>query len=194
MAEMPSNEDIRTFYRNTVAMVKGAPCKIVDVNGNARVHYRNIRDGELRMIGYDPKLIVPPPRIGYVNYEGECAYFYRRPVRKMQMGVNHQNLGRDKIRGAHYRMDGVLSVDPWIDAVADAIENKYPSLVVCRKKAGIFGGIWAFDKQFAIDEESNIYYRSQHVGHLPPKANSIEQIEFIPEFEYLKLITTGVFK
>jgi hypothetical protein len=194
MLEIPSNDDLRTFYRNTLAMVNGSPARIIDVVGDRSLHYKDIRSNNMGKIRYDSKVITPPPRIGFVNYDGEASYFYRRPMRKMQMGVSNGNLGRTKIRGLRYSDNGVLGIDPWILEVADAIEGKYPSVLEARRRARIFSGIVAFDKQFAVDEESAVYYKDERVGVFLREGRTIQDIKFNDQFLHLELITTGVFK
>lgn len=189
MAEI-SYEDARTLFEGCVINYQGTPCKVTRINEELVARLRNIQNGR----STDVKVKVtefcnPLPRLGFMNHSSNgVAYVERKPVRRYQAGLNANNIrvGFPDIRypdGADVVNRAVLGME--CVEFSDMLLNQYPSFKEAIASVKEFGGSVAFDRQFAIDEGLNIYWKIHRVGSIPKNCSTVERIEFKKEYEEL---------
>jgi hypothetical protein len=104
------------------------------------------------------------------------------------MGLSRSNVGRKYL--THFS-EGRGAAEQLIErfnckAIGLAMLNKYPSLEEAQDQAIKETGGYAFDKQFAVDFEQNVFYKTKRVGRNGPKG-----IRFDKGFEFLSLLIGG---
>lgn len=188
--------DLVTYFKNTVCMIDGVPSYVVRISDDNKFYYKNLITNEAGYIDFDPKRVrSPDARLGMVNMAGVAYYLQRRPVRRYQMGLTKENTVVGAIEGVDYRNAGLgnealARID--CSEVADALVGNYPSFAEALERVKTFGGVVAFDRQFAIDEARYIYYRKNRVGRVPRMVTSPEHITFDEGYEYLSCVVNGI--
>lgn len=180
--------DIVQLYCNSVIMYDGRPCFVKYYNNQSNditlydLYYQREFDIKFKRSLFKPVR----GRIGYVNHNGLSAYLSRAPIRQYSIGLTYNNLKCsynqfERLNKLNRKLiDELTSLQ--IKGIADAIANKYPSLDEAFKIAKKTNGSCAFDKQFAIDYDARIYYKSKYVGDF-----TIDKgISFNEQLDYLK--------
>lgn len=187
--------DIKRDVVGTVMMYDGVPHFILKVNDNKELTASPVADPTATSkFSYNSKLLKPiTGRIGMISDgEGSVVYATRLPARKFHIGLSSASLVLDMV----YRTPDMGQKDTLylmkqfaLPTVADALLNKYPSVATAYKIAKQSNGAMPFDKQFAVDHTRAIYYKTgKVVGHFPPKAKTVQEIQFKPEFDHLRLL------
>lgn len=187
--------DIKRDVVGTVMMYDGVPYFIQKVNDVKELIARPVADPTATSkFPYNSKLLKPiTGRIGMISDgEGSVVYATRLPARKFFIGLSSNTLSVDMV----YRTpdmgqkDTLYSIKQFaLPTVADALLNKYPSVAMAYKIAKQANGAMPFDKQFAVDHTRAVYYKTgKVVGHFPPKAKTVQEIQFKPEFDHLRLL------
>ena len=191
-----SVQDLTTYFKNTVAMVKGRPWHILQISRDKTLQGKDLLTGEVKAVAYDPRVVTgPTTRLGMVNINGVAYYLKRRPVRRYQVGISAENTRPYILDGVNYNnaavdnrvLNNVHSIE-----VANTLIGKFPSFQEALISVKQFGGVVAFDRQFAIDEERNIYFKTKRVGRLPRMVSNPDHIVFNKGYEYLSCIVTEV--
>lgn len=138
------------------------------------------------------KKITPPyTRIGMLNICGSVVYCERRPIRQYHVGFTRANTSINMI-GTSYPdgLDNTMRHAARFDTVEvfESLTNKYPSFEEALAYAEDFGCAKAFDKQFAVTESREIFYKTKNVGKISDRKAKVDQIVFKPGFEALKLL------
>jgi hypothetical protein len=188
-----SNEDLRQYWKATACLIKGVPSFVIEIiraeeQGKLRVHYRDLTTMVPKRELISPNEISHVNnRLGFMNSNGLCAYISRTPVRKYMMGLSDGNIRVERPGRMDYRRD-LHDFSVQSREFADMINGKYPTIKQSLDIIKDFGGAVAFDRQFAIDEERNIYYKAQIVGKAGRGTIDRRGLVFKPEFEYLKSV------
>lgn len=187
-----SEHDIVQLYADSVCMYDGHPVKVIKAGHNMRI--LNLEHGKESVVKFDyNKFKSLKTRLGFVNADGFVYYAARRPARRFSVGITRSNtliqhVGPQPKDYRHFR--GVSDVvtrmvtKDW----HNTITGQYPSLQMAAKIALNTKGCCAFDRQFAIDNERNIYYKMERVGILPKLARSTNRITFNEGKEHLELL------
>lgn len=189
-------EDLRRDFVGCVVMFGNKPVHILSVARDGTVSYRDMFSQREAHAPFTIKdFCKPVPRVGFVNILNSVMYISREPVRKYFMGVNPQNVTCKAILGLDYpsgaQATKARAAALGIPEVADAIMGKYPSLADACKKVKKFGGACAFDKQFCITAESNIFYKGDKVGVCPLNAKGSADIQWNEGKQYLSILLDG---
>lgn len=188
--------DLITYFKNTVCMINGRPAYVIRISEDREFYYKDLLSNENKIMEFDPKKIKgPDSRLGMVNLNGVAYYMQRRPVRRYQMGITKENTVIHGLAGVDYRNAGINNeVLNRIDSseVANALMGDYPSFADALERVKTFGGVVAFDRQFAIDENRRIYYKKDVVGSVPRMVTSAEHIRFSEGYEYLSCVVNGI--
>lgn len=196
MDDRISVHDLITYYRGTLCEVNGKLAYIIKIAENYTFYGRFIETGEEFKLRYDDiDIRAVDRRLGMINYNGVCWYLSRRSVRRYQIGIDGGNVRAGVLEGIEYRNNGIndaLMKKFDIPEVAKMLNGNYPSFKECLDHVKVFGGVLAFDRQFAISETRDIYYKTSVVGRLPRMCSSPEHIVFNEGFEYLSCVLNEV--
>ena len=188
-----SDADVRQFYNKTLCLYKGEPVYVREAAAG-RISIVHLQTGKKEVVDFQPEDFGPlRSRIGMINESGAVFFMKRTPVRLMQVGHSLNNCRLETVilsnveGGQRLATDRLRSLQT--PSLYSAIKGEYPSFQTALKsitedgRAGI-----AFDKQFAIDNRRNIFYRLQRVGVLPEGSKKIGDIQFKKGLEYLSLL------
>lgn len=192
--EVLGYDDIVQQYAQNIVLFKGRPVFVHSVSIGAP-HSLNCTDlvtqkrvsGRFNMHDFTP----PNMRIGMVNINGATLYVTRKPVRRMNVGINSQNL--------IIKYLDVVYIDGAQQAIAEVQRLKtadlgsamlgiYPTFEESLEFVSEFKGAMAFDRQFAVCSKRKIHYKTNVVGVLARGVNTIDGIVFSAEFEHLELL------
>ena len=203
MAKM-SHQDFARYHHNTVAYYKGDLVHIITsaeaADGVERVQTARVKNGqrvvaveEMEIDGFEPVT----DRIGNVNVHGKgVVYVVRIPARRFHRGLHPDILKTSSLIGrATYEDSRNITGLANLPSLFDAIQNKYPSLRQAADRVSQKQGVCcAFDKQFSVDSDRQIYYRDKVVGALPRGKSKIEDIVLAPDFQHLEILLTGQYE
>jgi hypothetical protein len=165
--EIPYKDLVRDFV-NCVVMYKNKPVYIQTVTPKGLVLYTDLLTQKTGEAVFTLKAFSSPlRRLGYVNIGLYCAYLTRNPFRKFFMGLNRGNT-TVSLPNIDFKVDvqalmaGVRALTS--PEVGKAILDTYPTFKQACTQVKTFGGICAFDKQFAIHESGAVYYKNVNVG------------------------------
>lgn len=184
-----NHADVHQLYSETVCRYKGAPIRVMEINRDLMVTIMLLRHGKLAQVKFEQELFGPPlGRIGFVNEGVHAFYVTRQPVRRYQVGLNRGNVKYHHLPMADrkkaerdYNVAQKMNTKSW----AKALDNEYPSLAEALRIATEHKGTVAFDKQFAVDGERNIYYKTNKVGTIPPRMSTVKRVVFLKGYEHL---------
>lgn len=186
-------DDLHTMYLGSVCMYKGEPVKVEQVFMRDKPTFTllYLALGKHVDVKFSLKdFSAPVGRIGFVNHGNMAWYVTRRPSRQWSVGLKSGNVLIKSVNSM-YRKVGSERVRQevgkmGIKAVALALKGDYPKFEEALKLAVEHRGVYAFDKQFAIDADKNIFYKTELVGKLT-RGKQLQHVEFLPEREYLEL-------
>jgi hypothetical protein len=171
-----SKNDVEQLYLGCLLRYKGDIVKVYDVLSADEVEIFKLASQESVIVPFIQSDFTPiAERIGFVNdFPNGVAYISRQPKRLFSVGITSNNTRITLLAGILLprHIVGFTSL-----AIVDAINNKYPSLSQALKIVSKESRHCAFDKQFAIDSNRNIYFKSRGiVGYLPKPYRSKERI------------------
>lgn len=188
-----SIEDIFQLYNGSVCLYKGEPVKVVEILGRNEIVLRSLEFSKKFSVKFSfDYFSAPIGRIGFVNHGNLAVYVTRRPLRQWAVGLKNSNikcrLPLIKVDIEHLdKLKAIRDVGKMeLKAMAMSLKNNYPSFADALKLAVNKKGVFAFDKQFAVDYERNIYYKTRHVGRVP-RGTNLEKTVFTPGNDYLLL-------
>lgn len=131
-------------------------------------------------------------RLGMVNVFDSVIYMSRIPIRKMAIGLNKSNIsvntvpteypeGKDDTRYAVQSLviapivNTLLGIYPSLEEALQQVNKEKPSTI-------------AFDRQFAVNSQSEVFYKTKIVGYVKKSAKSATEIEFDPGYSHLSLL------
>jgi len=186
-----SVEDIRTLFVDSLCTYKGDPVKAKECNHNKQVTVYYLENAHEVTVPFRlSDFGAPVGRIGYVNHGNHAFYFSRKPLRQYAVGVNRSNTS---IKACPCVVDGdCLNFQYQLNkmehkTIAKAMRNIYPKFEKALEQAIKKRGVYAFDKQFAVDFHNRIWYKNKLVGKIPEKCNTVDAIILYPEYSYLEL-------
>lgn len=189
MAEIATG-DLEQLYGKSIVLYKGKPVKVLTFNLREAT-VLSLITGRKMHVEFKAEDFKPPVgRIGFINHGGHAFYVMRNPVRRFSIGHTQYNTvvrvldGHRDNQYAAYEQVRALNVKGW----GAALMNDYPPFKNAIGIAKETEGSCAFDKQFAVDAERNIYYKHRCVGTIPPRTTKLGRIQFQPEFQYLELL------
>lgn len=192
MAEI-SHQDLCTMYQSSVVLYKDRPVKVKKVGAKREFNLLNLRTQRQAIVPFVQKdFSAPCRRLGFVNYGMSVCYLTRKPKRQFCIGISSENTLVEALSDEFYP-DGkantrakVMSFD--IPELADTLFNEYPTLADAIKQVKAFEGACAFDKQFAVSYDFEIYYRTLYVGDIAKNCTSVDKIQWKPGFEHLAIL------
>lgn len=187
-----SEADIGQLFGDSVCLYDGHPVKVVRAGNNMRI--LNLEHGKESTVKFDfNKFKALKSRLGFVNVNGVAFYAARTPSRNFSVGITQRNVkinapnpglyNRNAYHAAYDRVRKMVGKE-WFDT----IKGSYPNLATAIKVAVNTKGLCAFDRQFAIDCNRNVYYKLTKVGSLPERARSTNRVTFYKGCEHLELL------
>lgn len=185
MAEL-SLADQQQQYGNSLILYKGKPHKVKQIADTVRL--LDLATQRIKYADFSLKDFAPPFfRFGYVNVEETVIYVQRLPLRIMQVGVNDNNCkfawnygDRNRNREEAFRKVAAFECPE----VLDMLVGNYPNLKTAYKKAMEHAGSYAFDKQFSVNFNGEIFYKTKSVGFI----HEDDKIIFNKNCEHLDLL------
>lgn len=186
-----SAADVDQLYRRSIIMYKGRPARVLNVDQNKDMHVLSLITGKKGVVPFKQGDFKPSlGRIGFINNNGHAFYAVRHPSRRYSIGLTSSNVTvhalehrNDKWRVAQ---DQVLSMN--VRGWGQALLNDYPKFRDAITIAKDNNGSCAFDKQFAVDANRNIYFKQKRVGVIPSRMSTTGRILFDAPFQFLEIL------
>jgi hypothetical protein len=183
-----SVEDIRQLYVGSVCMHKGVPIYFYKVSMEHVVTYYVLETQALKTAKFSLKDFTSPAgRLGFVNVMGGAVYVQRLPVRRFSVGLTKENLLVKTVRGCRYPEGENASIERIKGRNTPELHytmmGVFPSMEEAYNEAVDVRGCVAFDRQFCINCDTGVYYKTQFVGVYGDK-----KINFEPQHKYLELL------
>lgn len=190
MPEM-SLDDLSSLYKHSVVLMNNKPVYVEAFNQRCEVLVFDLLSQRHKTVSYTSSLFkAPTRRIGFVNINESVVYVYRNPLRRYKIGYSDENikvctidvpypLNRSITRD---RVEKLKAIE-----IADAMNNRYPSLTQAWLNSLRFNGACAFDKQFAVSYDGVVFYKTSRVG-FADRVDGRMYVRFTEEHEHLKLL------
>ena len=127
-----------------------------------------------------------------VNVYDSVVYLTRIPMRKMGIGINKGNIAINllPVKYPKGRDDTIYCIrDLVYEGIHDTLTGKFPTLEEALKKvAKEAPSTIAFDRQFAVNSDGHIYYKTQFVGEIALDAKEVSEIEFYETYKHLAIL------
>ena len=196
MAEIITTEDITQLFSGCTIMYKKEPVYVREVESRNKIHIQYLKDSKKITVPFSFDDFKPvSSRLGFINISNGVIYLTRRPIRRFQVGLCNTNVSM------HWPLSNIgvhnhVLVDKLhrlnTVEVFNCIEGKYPTFKQCCARVKKAPAIMAFDKQFAIDSNGDVFYRSKRVGKFNLEQHKeIEDIVFNKGAEHLILLLKG---
>lgn len=164
-----SVRDLKTMYQRSLILWKNQPCYVSDITEDYKFTLFDLGTQKYKRVKWIPENFVPPSvRIGYVNLGTNCVYMHRIPARRYKIGLNEENielvqqeheLSRAEKEMANHILGRMDSINLY-----NSLMGNYPGIENALEEAVENNGYVAFDKQFAIGPNKDIYYKGKRVG------------------------------
>lgn len=187
-------EDINQLFEGTLCRYKDSVVKVEGIRDAKTLRVFDLRTQRVKDIPFVlEEMGAPLGRIGFVNHCNWAFYITRKPLRRYQVGLSRNNIQIQAVvadnPGGHplrQAMEEVTNLK--LSTFLDSVNNVFPSFEDALEKAVERKGVYAFDRQFAVDYGRNIYFRDKFCGILPPRVRKKERIVFQQKFEHLDLL------
>lgn len=183
-----TREDVNQFFLGTLCQYNGHIVKCKDIlYPDVLIVY--LKTGKKDTVHFDPLLFkAPPSRIGMVNAKAGCVFVSRKPVRRFSIGISADNSTVKGVGSGPVLNSEIIRYLSTFDRkeLFSAITNDYPSFEDACKNAIAANGTFAFDRQFAVDFDGNVYYRAFKAGKIDLKKELVvENIKFTQSYRHL---------
>lgn len=187
--------DLNTLFYNTVVLYNNRPTKVLRISENKVFRLLDLEAQKISVVPMAHRAITSPTRrLGMVNIDCTVMFIKRIPYRKYQIGINAGNVAIKylALEVPHPARDVETKLHSMEHAsIADCMFGRYPDLETAYNSAVEFAGVFAFDRQFAVDYAGNIYYKLKCVGRIPGNKPVVKEIIWDPRFKYLILLLEG---
>lgn len=180
------NEDIPQLVKQSVILYKDQPVFVEAINGRI-LSLKNLITDKISEAVFSFKDFRAPSELGMVNIQKTCVYFWRKPMRQWSMGLTFGNSTWEYVSKKYEPLDLYQFTDLMYKfnnkEIANCIINNYPDIKQAVKTALENKSIVAFHRNFAVDGERNIYYKTHGVVG---RVNRIHQVIFDEPCKYLE--------
>ena len=167
MYQSASWDDLKTMFLRTLVIYKGSLVFVSEICPDRSCLLFSLKT-QKQMTLENPfdDFSTQAMRIGMVNLHAHCLYVERLPVRKWRVGLDLSNLSVHAFPecGENYRKSKAEFDTLTCSAIAKAVFSEYPSYKEAYESVKKYNGIMAFDKQFAISSNGELFYKHYHVG------------------------------
>lgn len=188
-------DDLRTFWKGCIAFYKNEPVLVISVGKGERnekvAQIKRLKDGSIEKIeiAENNTLVPPDSRLGFVNLNGMVIYTSRTPVRRFMMGINDSNLKASKlVNYFRYERGEIHQLSTSSIEFYRTLKGEYPTLPEALEQVKTFGGVCAFDRQFAVCENRLLYYKTKQVGKVLRGACDLRGLSLNEDKQYLKSV------
>lgn len=161
-------DDCNQKFKNTIMMVDGSAKFITAILSQSQFKAIDLRSDEAEVVEVNERNLKAPARIGMVQVNNGVAYVSRNAARMYKAGIDKANLCVQPLeapRGGTSRATILSFIQRLVwPGIAEALENDYPPLSVAMRRAKQNKGTYAFDKQFAVDCDYAVWYKTHCVG------------------------------
>jgi|SRR6185369_4636358 len=186
-----SLDDLAQMFNNSLVIHKNKPIKINRFNSKTNVKVFDLVSQRNIDIDVDTLDLKAPGRcFGFVNFMDYVIYVSRNPVRRYKVGICQESANfqaPQKYIDILHSPDAKRVYDFTCPEIVDTIYNRYPSIPEMHKQIKNGAKIVAFDRQFAVDQFNNVYYKMNRVGKLKG-FESINDIQFDKGWEHLTVL------
>jgi hypothetical protein len=188
-------DDLYTLYLGGVCLYRGEPVKVLNIQNRDKPTFTvlNLEHQQRIDVVFNMKdFSAPLGRIGFINHSNDAWYITRKPSRQWAIGIKSSNVAIKRVTSDYTRIGAAGErarkevVGMELKALSLTIKGTYPKFEEALAKAVEHKGVYAFDKQFAIDAAKNIFYKTSLVGKLK-RGKNLQHVVFHPGFEYLEL-------
>jgi hypothetical protein len=194
VVEKINRDDIIQQYQHNIVYYKGKPVFVINVSANGdNVTVLDLKSQEQITVPFNLNdFKAPISRLGMMNYNDTVVYLSRLPLRRMNIGINQENLRVDVLpfeykRRMVYLIDEIKQLTH--SAFVSVFEGKYPSLKDAIAIAERNEQACAFDRQFAVGSDKEIYYKTNKVGSI--RGDKVSDIVWKAEYPYLSILLEG---
>lgn len=180
-------QDYPLVFKDSVVILEGIPFYILEFN-KAKAECLNIYTQDYVHIDFKKVKSIRVPNAGYMNYRGVACYVMRYPARKFKHGLSRDNTSilNHHAKTAQSRMLVRECFDKantfQCKSHYDMYMKLYPSLNTAIKRINEGAFFVAFDRQFAINDTFDLYYKTERVGII----NGRKPV-FLPEYSHLSI-------
>lgn len=155
---MNAHDIVQLFDDNLVAF-NGKLIHFLNYStSSGKFKYVDIETGKTKYDVFDfAKFSNPSVRLGYVNHPLRAVYVEKFPIRQYRMGVCQGNISTASQRG-HNRAEDRQLIQFSSPSFVDMLNGVYPDIKEAYEQAEEFETEVAFDRQFAIRGDRNIYF------------------------------------
>lgn len=184
-------DDVIQQYNNCIVLKGNEPVmlKVVDQEREGTmVRVTNLRTGKSDTeIFKQANFRSPAVRLGFMNVKKTCIHVSRLPVRKMQVGINLQNVRFTTLpREEDYQ--ALKIAQGFGAAFRNTIVADYPTFSKAMKMVSEDHTAVAFDRQFAVTKDFKIFYKAQEVGTVGKNIRNTDHIVFKDGYEHLSIL------
>lgn len=190
MDEKLSHADIQQLYDKNLMIHKGVLVKVggFEFDRPVSCSLLNVSTGKKTRVEFKQEdFKAPEKRIGFVNHKQAVVYVVRNPVRRYGLGINTENSECRLLPSKYYPLDRSITRDKVrtleVVDVYKAYANKYPTMKEAIENAVAWKGACAFDKQFAVTYDMQVYYKDLPVGEIVD-----DVLKFKNEYSYLEIV------
>lgn len=162
-------EDATAKYKGTLMMIDGEVKYIQAIKSLSEFSVVDIKTEMDEIIRVNEKNLKAPGRIGFVQVGAAVVYTTRVAARMWKGGITGDNIHTSGVgpRGGQSLTTVSTSVRRLLHpGIAAALANEYPNLKKASRMAKQQSGTFAFDKQFAVDCDDVVYYKTHIVGRV----------------------------
>jgi hypothetical protein len=163
-----------TRLAGTIVSYNNSPVLVQEAHGEGFIV--ELLDTRKRKLVGAKDIDINPVKLGYVNTDVGASYVGRKPIRKdWRQGFRSNN--------SFILSDDFVNVDgiPFKN-LAHTIKGKFPPVKDSLDKAKAINAKVAFDREWAVDNDNNLFYKEEVVGKwederfiLNPKKMFLEQ-------------------
>lgn len=161
-------DDLNTLFLQTVIRYKKQPVYVKAITNNRELVLQaleNVKEKFPEISLTDSDLDFTPVPLGFANYNGNAFYLSRIPSRQYKQGLASNNLVVDCLTEGNKTALASKELKKVCNrSISSCILGKYPSLQQALKLITEGALSVAFHRQFAVDEDWNILYKTESVG------------------------------
>lgn len=180
-------EDMVQQYHKTIVLCKKQPVYVMEISPDGVFYVLNLLTNKTSSVKFSFKDFQSPAmRLGMVNVFDSVVYITRLPYRRMQVGISAQNT-KIAVLPVNYPQgkDDTINYIGRLRCpeLGVTMTGNYPTIEEAYNNAVESGGACAFDRQFAIDRDAQVWFKETRVGTYKKK-----EFSFKPEFQHLSIL------
>lgn len=167
--------DADTMFRDCIVEYEGDLVVVRDVlekDDGIKLAVRKLGARGNILIDPDPDMVycpTAPYRLGYVQYDDSAAFLNRTPRRQYKVGWCQNNVSGLSIE--HVMRTGA--------SIGENLKGIFMSFEEAIRKSVEVGGIYAFDRCFAVADKGRVlYYKGQGIANIAKNDANLEEYNY----------------